>query len=119
MGVDTLHTLVSAAICREQQLEGLGTGAAPPAWTEVCALDEGLAQAIPTVRPEGRIARREAACGALNAGERAPAHELAQRCSDEHEACDALRGTLQEMPEADAQRPSSAPGDPHPARRRR
>ncbi len=107
MTTDTLHTLVSGAIWRAQQLEDLGIGTAALAWAEVSALEEALAKALPETQPEGRIARRGAVRAALNAGDPARAHELARHYGGEVDACDALRGAFQEMLEADARRLTS------------
>lgn len=81
MDVDTLHTLVSGAIWRAEQLEERGLPAAS-AWAEVSQLEEELASAFPSSEPEGRIARRGAVRAARKAGDYACAETLTTRYLD-------------------------------------
>lgn len=101
MDTDTLHTLVSGAIWRAEQLEEHGLGSASLAWAEVSQLEEELAKALPLGEPEGRIARRGAVSAALKAGDYVRAQDLADRYTAE--APKSLRTALRKMLEADAQ----------------
>ena len=82
MAADTtnsLHSRVTAAIWRAEQLEDKDTRAASLAWAKVSSLEEKLAEVLPPSQPEGRIARRGAVRAALKAGDPARAQALAQR----------------------------------------
>lgn len=79
MSTDSLHSLVTSAIWRAEQLEEHGVSSAPLAWAEVASLEEELAAALPVLQPEGRIARRGAVRAALKARDYTRAHDLAQR----------------------------------------
>lgn len=99
---DTLHTLVSSAIWRAEQLEDRGVSSAPLAWAEVSQLEEQLAGAFPLSEPEGKIARRGAVRAALKAGEYARARTLADRFSAEDGVPRALKVAFRKMLEEDA-----------------
>lgn len=86
MSTDSLHSLVTAAIWRAEQLEEHGVSSAPLAWAEVSLLEEELAKAIPISQPEGRIARRGAVRAALKARKYARAYALAQQYLAEEDA---------------------------------
>lgn len=102
MNVNSLHTLVTGAIWRAEQLEDQGTSSAPLAWAEVSSREEELANALPVSQPEGRIARRGAVLAALKARDHARAHALAERYLAEKGTPKSLRAALQEMLERDA-----------------
>lgn len=102
MSTDALHSLVTSAIWRAEQLEEHGVGSAPLAWAEVSSLEEELAAALPVSQPEGRIARRGAVRAALKARDYARAQILLQRYLAEEDAPQALRKALCEMLEEDA-----------------
>ena len=78
MDVDALHTLVSGAIWRAEQLEDLDAETAPLAWSEVSKLEEALAKELPVAEPEGCIARRGAVRAALKAHNALRAQTLAE-----------------------------------------
>lgn len=102
MSLDTLHSLVTSAIWRAEQLEEHGVSSAPLAWAEVSSLEEELATALPVLQPEGRIARRGAVRAALKARDYARAHALIQRYLAEEDAPKSLGTSLREMLEEDA-----------------
>jgi hypothetical protein len=102
MSLDSLHTLVTGAIWRAEQLEEHQVSSAPLAWTEVSRLEEELARALPASLPEGRIARRGAVRAALKARDFARADMLAERYLTEREAPESLRATLRELLEEEA-----------------
>lgn len=101
MSINVLHTLVTSAIWRAEQLEEQGVSSAPLAWAEVSSLEEELAKALPVGQPEGRIARRGAVRAALKARDYARAHALAERYLAEKEAPESLHAALREMLEED------------------
>lgn len=101
MDVDTLHTLVSSAIWRAEQLDESRVRSAN-AWAEVSQLEEELANALPVSEPEGRIARRGAVRAALKAEEYARAEALVQRYLAEKAAPRSLREELRKMLGEDA-----------------
>ncbi len=103
MSTDVLHSLVTAAIWRAEQLEEHGVSSAPLAWAEVSSLEEELAAALPVAQPEGRIARRGAVRAALKARDYARAQTLAQRYLAEEHAPKTLRTALRAILEEDAQ----------------
>jgi hypothetical protein len=83
MDVNTLNALVSSAIWRAEQFEGLELeDAAFSAWSEVSKLEEELTKIIPADDAEGRIARRGAVRAALKANDIARAEELAKRFAE-------------------------------------
>lgn len=96
MDADTLHTLVSSAIWRAEQLEDRGIPAAA-AWAEVSQLEEELAKVFPHSEPEGKIARRGAVRAALEAGEFGRAHALFERFSAEEKAPRDLKAALKQI----------------------
>jgi hypothetical protein len=102
MSTDSLHTLVTAAIWRAEQIEEHGIGSAPLAWAEVSAFEEDLAAAIPVAQPEGRIARRGAVRAALKARNYARAQALAQRYLAEPGAPESLSEAIREILAEDA-----------------
>ena len=102
MNTDSLHSLVSGAIWRAEQLEARRMASAPAAWAEVSSLEEQLASALPVSQPEGRIARRGAVRAALKAREHARAQALAERYLAENKAPDSLGAALREMLEEEA-----------------
>jgi ParB-like chromosome segregation protein Spo0J len=102
MSTDSLHSLVTAAIWRAEQLEEHGVSSSPLAWAEVSSLAEELANAIPISQPEGRIARRGAVRAALKAHNYARAYALTQQYLAEEDAPKALRSALREILEEDA-----------------
>ena len=102
MDTDTLHTLVSSAIWRAEQLEDRGLGSAALAWAEVSQLEEQLAGVFPLTEPEGKIARRGAVRAALKAGDYARAHMLVRRFTGEDGTPRALKTALRGMLEDDA-----------------
>ncbi|MFL6196168.1 MAG: hypothetical protein ACJ75H_18455 [Thermoanaerobaculia bacterium] len=102
MNVDSLHTLVTGAIWRAEQLAERQVSSAPLAWTEVSRLEEELARVLPASLPEGRIARRGAVRAALKARDYARADALAERYLAEKEAPESLRITLRELLEEEA-----------------
>lgn len=102
MDTDSLHTLVSSAIWRAEQLEDHAPSTAPRAWAEVSLLEEELAKALPFAQPEGRIARRGAVRAALKAGDFSRAQALAERYLAEKEISEPFRAALREMLEEDA-----------------
>ena len=102
MNSDSLHSFVTAAIWRAEQLEARRIGSAPLAWAEVSSLEEELATALPVSQPEGRIARRGAVRAALKARDSARARALAERYLTEKEAPKSLRAAIREMLEEDA-----------------
>ncbi len=67
MDSDILNPLVTSAIWRAEQLDELGVGTAPLAWSEVSTLEEQLAALLGVCTQEGRIARRGAVRVALKA----------------------------------------------------
>jgi hypothetical protein len=102
MHADALHTLVSSAIWRAEQLDEQGLETACSAWIEVSKWEEELAKIIPAKEAEGRIARRGAVRAALKAKEPARARELADRYAAEKGVPRALRTELRGMLEEDA-----------------
>jgi hypothetical protein len=101
VNIDVLHTLVTSAIWRAEQLDEQAFSSLL-AWTEVSLIEEELANAFPVVQPEGRIARRGAVRAALKARDHARAQTLAERYLTEKEAPESLRATLRELFEEDA-----------------
>lgn len=99
--LDSLHALVSGAIWRAEQSEAT-LGSAATAWAEVSLLEERLAEALPVVQAEGRIARRGAVRAAIKAHDPARAAALADRFSAEAKAPPALRSALRKMLQEDA-----------------
>ena len=97
MSTDALHSLVTSAIWRAEQLEEHGVSSALLAWAEVSSLEEELAAALPVSQPEGRIARRGAVRAALKARDFARAHTLAQRYLADEDAPKSLRTALRGM----------------------
>ena len=102
VSTDSLHTLVTAAIWRAEQIEEHGIGSAPQAWEEVSAFEEDLAAAIPVSQPEGRIARRGAVRAALKARNFERALELTYRYLAEPGAPESLRAAIREILDEDA-----------------
>lgn len=102
MDVDSLHTLVTGAIWRAEQLEDRGAESAAVAWKEVSLIEEELANALAVSEPEGRIARRGAVGAALSAGDYARAEALVQRYTSEEGTPRALRSELRKMLDEDA-----------------
>jgi hypothetical protein len=102
MSTDSLHSLVTAAIWRAEQLEEHEISSAPLAWAEVASLEEQLAAALPASQPEGRIARRGAVRAALKARDYNRAQALAQRYLGEKDVPKNLRTALREILEEDA-----------------
>jgi hypothetical protein len=100
--MDSLHTLVTAAIWRAEQLEELGVSSAPRAWEEVSSLEEELAAILPVAQPEGRIARRGAVRAALKARDHARAEALAERYLAEEQAPKSLETAIRQILEEDA-----------------
>jgi hypothetical protein len=98
--VDALHTLVSAAIWRAEQLDELGLET-PSAWMEVSKLEEELAKIMPVKEAEGRIARRGAVRAALKAKDHVRARDLVERYAAEDGGPKALRTALRAMLKAD------------------
>src|SRR5437763_16825992 len=94
MNTDSLHSLVTGAIWRAEQLEEQRKEGASLAWAEVSSLEEQLATALPVTLPEGRIARRGAVRAALKARDLARAHALAKRYLSEEKAPKALCAAL-------------------------
>jgi hypothetical protein len=94
LSTDSLHSLVTAAIWRAEQLDELGLSSAPLAWGEVSSLEEKLAAILPVSQPEGRIARRGAVRAALKARDYARAEALAQGYLAEEDSPESLRGCL-------------------------
>lgn len=82
MAVDLLHTMVSSAIWRAEQLDELGREAVS-SWLEVSRLEEELSTLLPATEPEGRIARRGAVRAALKAHDFIRAQNLVSRYADE------------------------------------
>jgi hypothetical protein len=101
MTVEILHTLVSSAIWRAEQLDAIGLET-EAAWIEVSKLEEELARLLPASAAEGRIARRGAVRAALKAQDFVRAQDLAERFAAEDGAPRALRADLREMLKADA-----------------
>jgi hypothetical protein len=101
MSIDSLHSLVTSAIWRAEQLDEHGVSSAPLAWAEVSALEEELAAALPVSQSEGRIARRGAVRAALKARDYVRAQTLIQRYLADEEAPQALRAAFREMLEED------------------
>jgi len=97
VSTDALHSLVTSAIWRAEQLEEHGVSSALLAWAEVSSLEEELAAALPVSQPEGRIARRGAVRAALKARDFARAHTLAQRYLADEDAPKSLRTALRGM----------------------
>ena len=104
MSVDLLHTLVSSAIWRAEQLDDSGLETARSAWSEVSRWEEELAKIIPAKEVEGRIARRGAVRAALKAKDPARAQELVERYLAEDGIPKSLRTELRQMLEEDAKR---------------
>ena len=102
MSTDSLHSLVTSAIWRAEQLEEHGVSSAPLAWAEVASLEEELATVLPVSQPEGRIARRGAVRAALKARDYARAQTLTQRYLADEDAPRSLRTALREILEEDA-----------------
>ena len=102
MAVDALHTLVSSAIWRAEQLDELDIDSAS-AWSEVSKLEEELASALPVKEAEGRIARRGAIRAALKAGDHGRAQDLVERFATEEGAPRMLCAELRRMLRADTQ----------------
>jgi hypothetical protein len=102
VSTDTLHSLVTSAIWRAEQLEEHGVGSAPLAWAEVASLEEQLASALPSSQPEGRIARRGAVRAALKARDYVRAQALAHRYLTDEEAPKSLKAAIREILEEDA-----------------
>jgi len=102
MAVDTLHTLVSSAIWRAEQLDELDIDS-PSAWFEVSKLEEELANVLPVSEAEGRIARRGAIRAALKAGDHVRAQDLVQRFAAEEGVPRRLCAELRKMLNADTQ----------------
>jgi len=102
VNVDVLHTLVSGAIWRAEQLEEHQVGSASLAWGEVSSLEEELATVLSVSLPEGRIARRGAVRAALKARDYARAHSLAERYAADEGAPESLRAAFSSMLEDDA-----------------
>jgi len=86
MTVDALHTLVSGAIWRAEQLGELGMQTASTAWSEVSRLEEEFAKTLPAKETEGCIARRGAVRAALKAGDHVRAQDLVKRYVAERQA---------------------------------
>ncbi len=103
METDTLNTLVSGAIWRAEELEARGIPSAAQAWAEVSSLEEELANGIPALAPEGRIARRGAVRAALKSGDYTRANVLAERYLVEEDAPESLKAALNEILDEDAQ----------------
>ena len=102
MSTDSLHSLVTSAIWRAEQLDELGVSSAPRAWAEVSSLEEELAAILPGTQPEGRIARRGAVRAALKARDYARAEALAQRYLAEENTPKSLGTAIREILEEDA-----------------
>lgn len=96
MDVDTLHSLVSSAIWRAEQLDDLGV-TSTATWAEVSSLEEQLAAVLPVSEPEGKIARRGAVRAALEAKEYERAQRLTERYSAEAGVAKSLREALRKM----------------------
>jgi len=101
MEIDILHSLVTGAIWRAEQLDDRGVASAAQAWAEVSVLEEKLADAIPATDPEGRIARRGAVRAALKAGDYARGQSLTELYRSDKTAPKALKTALQELVEED------------------
>jgi hypothetical protein len=102
MHADALHTLVTSAIWRAEQLDELGLETACSAWIEVSKWEEELAKIIPAKEGEGRIARRGAVRAALKAKDHVRAQDLADRYAAEKGVPRALRTELRGILEEDA-----------------
>ncbi|MBM4044023.1 MAG: hypothetical protein FJ279_02830 [Planctomycetes bacterium] len=102
MTVDELHALVSSAIWRAEQLDGLDLETSTSAWAEVSRVEEELAKVLSIKDAEGRIARRGAVRAALKAKDYARAQDLAQRYAGEPGAPRTLSAELRDMLKADA-----------------
>lgn len=105
LSTESLHSLVTAAIWRAEQLDELEISSAPLAWTEVSSLEERLAEILPASQPEGRIARRGAVRAALKAGDYSRAEALAQRYLAEENSPESLKVAISQILEEDASRP--------------
>lgn len=104
MSVDLLHSLVSSAIWRAEQLDESGLETACSAWSEVSRWEEELAKTIPAKEAEGRIARRGAVRAALKAKDPIRAQQLVERYVAENGMSKTLRTELRHMLEEDAKR---------------
>ena len=104
MDSDILNPLVTSAIWRAEQLDELGTGTAPLAWSEVSTLEEQLAALLAVCTQEGRLARRGAVRAALKAHDYSRAEELARRYASEDGTPDSLRAAIEEMFQQDARK---------------
>lgn len=102
MNVDALHTLVSSAIWRAEQLDELGLDSALQAWVEVSKLEEELAKSLPVKESEGRIARRGAVRAALKSSDYSRAEGLVDSYVGEKGAPKSLCVELQQMLKSDA-----------------
>lgn len=102
MDADALHTLVTGAIWRAEQLEAHHLGSLT-AWAEVSQLEEELAKVLPVTEPEGRIARRGAVLAALKARDYSRGQTLAQQYVGEPRAPRTLQTALRKMLDEDAQ----------------
>lgn len=101
MEIDILHSLVTGAIWRAEQLDDRGLPSAAQAWAEVSALEEKLAEAISAADPEGRIARRGAVRAALKAGDYARGQLLTDLYTSDKAGPKALKTALQELLDED------------------
>lgn len=102
MSTDSLHSLVTAAIWRAEQLKEHGVSSAPLAWAEVSSLEEELAAILLNSQPEGRIARRGAVRAALKARDYARAEALVQRFVAEENTPKSLETAIRQILEEDA-----------------
>jgi hypothetical protein len=93
---DILNTLVTEAIWRAEELEGLGIHPAS-AWKEVSKLEEQLAKAFPVSEAQGRIARRGAVDAALKGGDYDRAQALADAYMTDEAALPSLKAALHEI----------------------
>lgn len=97
MDVKALHSLVSDAIWRAEQVQEDGLGSAATEWATVSSLEERLASAIPVSASEGRIARRGAVRAAFKAGDHARGRSLAEHYIAEEGAPASLEEALREI----------------------
>jgi len=100
MTVDTLHTLVSGAIWRAEQLDDLGLDTLS-AWCDVSRLEEEIAKNLPVKEAEGCIARRGAVRAALKAQDYIRAHDLVKGYITEPNAPASLCTELNNMMKVD------------------
>ncbi|MCX7048151.1 MAG: hypothetical protein NTX50_22035 [Candidatus Sumerlaeota bacterium] len=101
MDINALHSLVTGAIWRAEQLDELGLETAASAWQEVSKLEEEIAKALPVKDAEGRIARRGAVHAALKANDYIRAEKLVSNYLAERGAPKTHCATLRKILKAD------------------